>query len=101
MGREAFMMEEKNIVKRHNITFDNRKNGTVTGVKDVISFDLTSILLETEYGMATIKGHDLHINRLSVESGELEIEGIIDGIMYSDVESYAKKGESIFARLFK
>ena len=98
---EALRMEDKIITKKHNITFDNRKNGAITGVKDVISFDLTSILLETEYGMATIKGRDLHINRLSVESGELEIEGVIDGIMYSDVESYAKKGESIFARLFK
>lgn len=94
-------MEDKITGRAHNITFANRKSGTVTGVKDVISFDLTAILLETEYGMMNIKGHDLHVNRLSVEKGEIDISGIIDGIAYSDVNSYAKKGESIFARLFK
>lgn len=94
-------MEEKLIGRAHNIAFSNRKSGTVTGVKDVISFDLTAILLETEFGMMNIKGHDLHVNRLSVEKGEIDISGTIDGIAYSDVNSYAKKGESIFARLFK
>ena len=94
-------MEDKITSRPHNIVFANRKSGSITGVKDVISFDLTSILLETEYGMLTVKGHDLHINRLSVEKGELEVEGTIDGLAYSDVNTYAKKGESIFARLFK
>ncbi len=94
-------MEEKIIGRAHNLAFANRKSGTVTGVKDVISFDLTEVLLETEYGMMTIKGHDLHVNRLSVEKGEIDISGTIDGIAYSDVNTYAKKGQSIFARLFK
>ena len=51
--------------------------------------------------MLNIKGHDLHVNRLSVEKGELDIGGTVDGFMYSDVNSYAKKGDSIFTRLFK
>lgn len=85
----------------HSIVIHNRKGSFVTGVKDVISFDLKSIVLETEQGMLSIKGNDLHVNRLSVEKGELDIGGTIDGFMYSDVSTYAKKGESIFARLFK
>ena len=51
--------------------------------------------------MLSIKGHDLHVNRLSVEKGEIEISGTIDGMVYSDVNTYARKGESIFTRLFK
>lgn len=98
---QSLQADNKSAFKKHSVVFDNRKGGMITGVKDVISFDLTSVLLETEYGMATIKGHDLHINRLSVENGELEIEGTIDGLMYSEVSTYAKKGESVFARLFK
>lgn len=94
-------MEERQIMKPHNITFSNRKIGSITGVKDVISFNLTSILVETDYGMLSIKGHDLHVGKLSVEKGELEIDGTIDGILYTDVNTYAKKGESLFARLFK
>lgn len=85
----------------HTIIINNRKGGSITGVKDVISFDLKSIVLETEQGMLNIKGHDLHVNRLSVEKGELDIGGTIDGFMYSDVNTYAKKGDSIFNRIFK
>ena len=68
---------------------------------DVISFDLKTIVLETVCGMMVIKGHDLHVNRLSVDKGELDISGTIDGINYSDVNSYAKKSESLLSRLFK
>ncbi len=94
-------MEDKLPARAHNIAFSNRKSGSITGVKDVISFDLKTIVLETEYGMISVKGHDLHVNRLSVEKGEIDISGTIDGVIYSDVNSYAKKGESVFARLFK
>lgn len=94
-------MEERIIEKPHHISFMNRKTGVITGINDVISFDLNGILLETECGMLIIKGHDLHVNRLSVEKGELEIQGIIDSLQYSDVKAYAKKNESVFARLFK
>ena len=51
----------------HSITINNRKGGVITGVKDVISFDLKSILLETECGMLNIKGNNLHINYLLVD----------------------------------
>ena len=94
-------MEEKTVNKAHSITINNRKNGIITGVKDVISFDLTEILLETDYGMMTVRGHDLHVNRLSVEKGELDISGMIDSIIYTELKTYAKKTESLFARLFK
>lgn len=85
----------------HNITINNRKSGLITGVKDVISFDLNSILLETEFGMLSIKGSNLHINKLLVEKGELSIDGTLEGFMYTEVNSAAKKGESVLARLFK
>lgn len=94
-------MDEKISKKPHYLTLSNRSNSMITGVSDVISFDLNAVLLETECGMLSIKGHDLHVNRLSVEKGEIEIQGTIDGIIYSDANTYAKKGESVFARLFK
>ena len=65
------------------------------------SFDLNQVLLETEYGMLTIKGHDLHVGKLSVDKGELEVDGKIDSYVYSEVMSAAKKGESFLNRLFK
>ena len=66
-------MEEQRIAKAHKLVVNNRKTSMVTGVLDVLSFDLNEILLETEQGMLMVKGTDLHVNRLSVEKGALLI----------------------------
>ena len=87
--------------KIHKIASNNRKSCSVTGVTDVISFDLNQVLLETEYGMLAIKGHDLHVGKLSVDKGELEVDGKIDSYIYSDVNNIARKSESFMSRLFK
>ena len=55
----------------HKIAMMNRRTGSITGVTDVISFDIAEVLLETELGMLQIKGADLHVNRLSLEKGRL------------------------------
>lgn len=51
--------------------------------------------------MLLIKGNDLHVNRLSLEQGEIDLEGRIDSMAYSDVKDYGKQAESFFGRLFK
>ena len=94
-------MEEKQYTKAHKLILSNRRTGTITGVADVISFDITEVLLETEQGMLMIKGSDLHVNRLTLEKGEIDLEGKIDSLAYSDVTSYQKQGESLIGRLFK
>ena len=94
-------MEEKQYSKAHKLMLSNRRTGTITGVADVISFDISEVLLETEQGMLMIKGADLHVNRLTLEKGEIDIEGRIDSLAYSDVNSYQKQGESLIGRLFK
>lgn len=93
-------MEEKPITKQHKIVMNNRKTGSFTGVLDVLSFDLGEILLETELGMLCIRGKDLHVNRLSLEKGEVDIDGEIEALTYSEVSGFAKKG-SVFGKLFK
>lgn len=80
---------------------ENRKKAGITGVSDVISFDLKQVILETEDGMMTIKGDDLHVNRLTVEKGEIDISGRIDSITYSEITNFAKKSESFLSRMFK
>ena len=94
-------MEEKSINKGHRISFHARKNGTITGVVDVLSFDLSEILLETDQGMLMIKGSDLHVNRLTLEKGEVDVEGKIDSLTYSDAAGYGNTAGSFFSRLFK
>ncbi len=85
----------------HKIMISNRKSGVLNGVIDVLSFDVGEILLETELGMLMIKGNDLHVNRLTLEKGEIDIEGKIDSLTYSDVKSSVKQNESLLGRLFK
>lgn len=94
-------MEEKTTNKSHKVLLSNRKTGTFSGVVDVLSFDVSEILLETEQGMLLLKGNNLHVNRLSLEKGEIDVEGRIDSLAYSEVKDYGKQAESFFGRLFK
>lgn len=94
-------MEEKTINKAHKVLLSNRKTANFSGVVDVLSFDVAEILLETEQGMLLIKGNNLHVNRLSLEKGEIDVEGRIDSLAYSEVKDYGKQAESFFGRLFK
>lgn len=96
-------MEDLNSVnkKSHKLLLTNRRTGTISGVNDVLSFDVNEILLETEQGMLMIKGNELHVSRLSLDKGEVDIDGRIDSFTYSESAGYGAKGESLLARLFK
>lgn len=95
-------MEERQAVKAHKFVVNNRKSCTTTGVLDVLSFDLNEILLETEQGMLLIKGTDLHVNRLTLEKGEVDVSGNIDSVAYSNANVTKKPDhENFIAKLFK
>lgn len=95
-------MEDLNSSARmHRMTMTNRKNCTVNGVNDVLSFDIHEILLETEQGMLMIKGDDLHVSRLTLEKGEVDIDGRIDSFTYSDAVGSGQKKESLLSKLFR
>ena len=93
-------MEEK-LGLSHKLELYNREKGTVTGVLDVISFEENTIVLDTDLGLLTIKGNDLHVSRLSLEKGELDLEGHADSLVYSSNEGYRKSNQSLLSRLFK
>ena len=95
-------MEDLNNGKRqHKLTLNCRKDCTISGVVDVLSFDVNEILLETEQGMLNVKGKDLHVNRLNLEKGEVDIEGVIDALSYSQVPTSIKKPDNLFGKWFK
>ena len=68
---------------------------------DCCSFDISEILLETEQGMLNVKGKDLHVNRLNLEKGEVDVEGFIETLSYSQVPTSIKKPENLFGKWFK
>lgn len=87
--------------RTHKVTMSNRRTCSITGVNDVLSFDVHEILLETEQGMLMIKGQEMHVSRLSLDKGEVDVDGRIDSFTYSDVAGAPGKSESLLSRLFR
>lgn len=96
------MPEEKKSrsTSRHSLSVDRRESVSVTGMLDIISFDEETVIGETEMGVLVIRGANLHVNRINLESGELSVDGEITSITYEDQNGYAK-GKSLLGRLFK
>lgn len=87
--------------KAHKLILNNRRTGNLTGVSDVLSFDENEIILETDQGMLMMKGKELHVSRLMLDKGEVDIDGRIDSVTYSEQGSRAERTESLLGRLFK
>ncbi len=83
-----------------NIVLENRKKLNISGVLDVLSFDDQIVILETELGLLTVKGEDLHINKLSIDTSEVIIEGEISSLTYSNKE-LEKKSSNLLGKIFK
>ena len=81
----------------HRLELDGRERLTVSGVEDVDSFDEQVIVAYTDLGELTIKGKGLHIGKLTLDGGELHVDGHIDSISY---EEPAAGRTSLLSRLF-
>ena len=85
------------IRSNQNIIIEDRKKLTLSGVKDVISFDDETLLLETVLGRLTVKGAGLHIVNFDTASGDLFAEGKIYAAVYTSDE----KNGGFFSRVFR
>ncbi len=96
-------MDEKQagLQKSHKLTMNNRRTALLTGINDVLSFDPNEVLLDTVQGTLMIRGEDLHVSRLSIEKGEVDVDGKINSFSYTDSSGFVKNGETLFSRLFK
>ena len=100
-------MEEKRTVKSirndamHNVILENRKKASISGVDDVESFNEDEIVLHTEsHGVLVLRGSGLHINKLNVDSGDVNITGEISSMEYI-AESLKSKGGGFFGKMFR
>ncbi len=92
------MEERKN--QHHTFYMNDRKELQLSGVTDVKSFDEQEIVLETELGTLLLRGSSLHMGRLTLEKGEIDITGRIDSVIYTEKKG-GKNGDSFLARLLK
>ena len=63
-----------------NLVLENREKLNVSGVNDVLSFDDQVVIMETELGLLTIKGENLKINKLNIDTTEVIVEGKINNL---------------------
>jgi sporulation protein YabP len=92
-------MQDKNTKQNHSLILENRKSLSISGITDVDSFDDREICLFTELGELTVQGRELHIDAMSVETGNMTITGDIWALVYGDKD---RKGPiSALGRLFR
>jgi sporulation protein YabP len=83
-----------------NLILENREKLSISGVNDTLSFDDQVVILETELGLLTVKGENLRINKLSVDTSEVIVEGNISYLSYSE-NNFNKSSGSFFGKIFK
>lgn len=83
-----------------NIILENREKLSISGVLDVLSFDDQIVILETELGLLTVKGDNLRINKLSLDTADVIIDGEIYNLGYSEKDTNQKSG-GLFNKIFR
>lgn len=84
------------LARAHTLQMENRERMRLSGVNDVSGFDENVILLSTDMGELAVRGEALHIDKIDLDAGVLELRGRINELCY---EERAERG-SLFARLF-
>ena len=75
----------------HTLAIDRRRRASVTGVTDVCSFHETEVVLKIDTGVMILTGDGLHVAKLLLEEGRLEVDGHIDGVIYESPKSAARR----------
>ncbi len=89
--------EELRADSGHHLILEERERLTVSGVEEVESFDENTIVMETVQGLLIVRGEGLHIEKLSLDGGDLKVEGTVESLTYE--ESRDKGG--FFSRLWR
>ena len=90
--------------RQHTLNMVNRESLTMQGVQSVESFDDEEIIMETDMGTLTLKGEELHIKQLDLDTGRFAVEGFITACIYSTPRNRGgrpTKGRSFLERLLR
>lgn len=96
-----YSREKLPVEAEHTIRLVSRKELEINGVKEIDSFDSEEFLIETEMGYLIIRGHQLQLKNLNVDTGLIQITGKISECMYVDDEGQQEKAKGLFSKLFK
>ena len=91
------MANELNRAEPHELRLENREKLSVTGVREVESFDENAVVLHTARGVLIFRGENLHLKTLSIDGGQVAVSGTIGSLSYEE----AQKIGGLFQRLFR
>lgn len=74
----------------HSFQLDQRKHAVITGVSDVCSFDENEIVLKVDSGLMVLTGQGMHIGKLLLEEGRLDVDGHVDSVVYEAPKAVGK-----------
>ncbi len=77
------MMAEEPLMP-HKLTLSERKNLTLTGATEVVSFDENAVVLKTTLGTLSIHGRQLQLKNLSLDGGQVAVDGVISALIYEE-----------------
>lgn len=89
-------MALEQVILPHKLTLNERKNLTMTGVTEVVSFDEETVILKTGLGTLVVQGKDLQLKTLSLDGGQVAVDGVISALIYEEKRS----GGGALRRLF-
>lgn len=92
----AFEYEQKALELPHKLTLDSRNRLNLSGVKEVESFDEGMVVLHTTHGTLVIRGDGLHLQMLSLDGGQVHVDGTVNSLTYED----GTRTGGFFNRLF-
>lgn len=95
--KKSISMNNANLIQ--NLILENRGKLSISGVNDVLSFDDQVVMVDTELGLLTVKGENIRINKLSLDTAEVIIEGEISTLVYSQTKQ--EKTGSLLGKIFK
>lgn len=93
----AYGYEEQALQSPHKITLDGRSKLTMSGISDIESFDENMIVLDTTRGTLVVRGEKLHLQMLSLEGGQVSVDGTVDSLTY---ENDTRSTGGFLSRLF-
>ena len=78
-------------LSQHSVQMERRRHAVITGVADVCSFHETEIVLRVDSGLMFISGENLHIGKLLLDDGKLDVEGQIDSLIYEKPKASVRR----------
>lgn len=89
-------MAQEQVILPHKLTLNERKNLTVSGVTEVVSFDEGAVILKTGLGTLVVQGKDLKLKTLSLDGGQVAVDGQVSALIYEE----SKPSGGMLRRLF-